>query len=75
MDNIIQVLTTVPANDENFKSNLSRATNAQIREAVNQMIDEMSKGAKHKSRINACEKEICSRNGYKTPKIPRHRKI
>lgn len=75
MDNIIQVLTTVPVSDGNFRSVLLEATNNQIRDAIKQMQDEMSHGAKHKSRINACMSELLNRNGCKMPRKRKTRQM
>ena len=48
-------LSTLPANDLNFKSSLNMATEDQIMLAIVHMKDN---GGKHKGRISACEREL-----------------
>ena len=55
----VHSLSTLPANDGNFKSCLNRATENQIMLAIVRMKDN---GGKHKGRISACERELRRRN-------------
>ena len=59
---IVQVLTTVPAADGNYKSALRGAAKEQIEEAIRRMEGVSGK----KSRIEACEKELRKRERMKT---------
>lgn len=56
---IVHSLSTLPANDGNFKSELERATNEQIEKSIQTM---KQNGGQHKSRITACERELRKRN-------------
>lgn len=53
--NNIHALSTLPANDGNFRSILERATDDEIRKAIERM---NNYGRNHKSRITACEREL-----------------
>lgn len=55
----VHSLSTLPANDGNFKSELERATNEQIEKAIQTMNES---GGMNKSRINACKRELRKRN-------------
>ena len=57
----IHALSSLPADDLNFKSELERATANQIRIAIGHM--EQS-GGKHKSRIEACKRELRRRDKF-----------
>lgn len=54
-DATISVLTSIPANDCNFKAQLQGATSLQIRLALVVM---RNRGGKDKGRIKACEREL-----------------
>lgn len=56
MENLIQVLCTLPATDVNFTSALNRATKAQLQLAIQMM--QLNSEGKNKSRIEACERQI-----------------
>lgn len=51
----VHTLRTLPATDCNFKSELERASNEHIQEAIDTM---KSRDRQHKSRIAACEREL-----------------
>ena len=51
----VHSLSTLPANDGNFKSSLDRATNDEILSAIAEM---KANGGKNKGRILACEREL-----------------
>jgi len=51
----IKCLTEIPVTDGNFKSALKRATDNQIRIAIDTM---KSRDSKDKGRITACEREL-----------------
>lgn len=55
---VVHSLSTLPANDGNFKSELERATNEQIEQAIQKMNES---GGQNKSRIAACERELRKR--------------
>lgn len=55
---IVHSLSTLPANDGNFKSALERAKNEDIEKAIQKMKDN---GGQNKGRISACEREIHKR--------------
>ena len=55
----VHALTSLPATDLNFTSCLQRATQNQIRLALETM---RNRGGKDKGRINACERELRRRN-------------
>lgn len=59
MDNgTVCSLCQMPATDGSFISRLQRATDEEIRKAINDM---RNSNGKHKSRILACEKELRKR--------------
>lgn len=53
-DDVVKVLTTLPATDCNYKNALKDATQEQIETAI----EEMKKGGRNKSRIKACEDRL-----------------
>ena len=55
----VHALTSLPATDLNFVSCLQRATDNQIRLALEAM---RNRDGKDKGRINACERELKRRN-------------
>lgn len=55
-------LTVVPADDGNFKCALGYATDEELNQALQILKKELSQGAKNKSRISACERELKKRN-------------
>ena len=55
----VQALTSLPATDLNFTSCLQRATDNQIRLALETM---RNREGKDKGRIKACERELKRRN-------------
>ena len=55
----VYTLTSLPATDLNFTSCLQRATDNQIRLALEAM---RNRDGKDKGRINACERELKRRN-------------
>ena len=55
----VHALTSLPATDLNFTSRLQRATDNQIRLALEAM---RNRDGKDKGRINACERELKRRN-------------
>jgi hypothetical protein len=55
MDDAIKVLSSLPVDDGNFKYALSKATDYQIRLAIEEM---KNRNGKDKSRIAACEREL-----------------
>ena len=55
----VHALTSLPATDLNFTSCLHRATDNQIRLALESM---RNRDGKDKGRINACERELKRRN-------------
>lgn len=55
----VHALTSIPATDLNFTSCLQRATDNQIRLALEAM---RNRDGKDKGRINACERELKRRN-------------
>ena len=57
----VHTLTSLPATDLNFTSCLQRATDNQIRLALETM---RNREGKDKGRINACERELKRRNKY-----------
>lgn len=59
MDNdIVRSLCQLPSTDGNFICRLQRATDEEIRKAINDM---RHSNGKHKSRILACERELRKR--------------
>ena len=58
MTDTVRCLSSLPCNDGNFKSALSRATDEEISQAIDVM--ENSSG-QHKGRINACKRELRKR--------------
>ena len=62
MDSTVHALATLPATDLNFTSALRKATDEQIEQAIDKMIDN---GGKHKGRIKACQRELDRRNRLK----------
>ena len=52
---IIRALTSLPATDLNFASELQKATNLQIKMSIEVM---RNREGKDKSRITACEREL-----------------
>lgn len=54
----VHSLSSLPATDGNFKSALSRATDAEISQAI---FDMKSSGGQHKGRITACQRELRKR--------------
>ena len=52
---IIRALTSLPATDLNFASELQKATNLQIKMSIEVM---RNREGKDKGRINACEREL-----------------
>lgn len=64
MDNdIVKSLSQLPSTDCNFVSRLQRATDEEIRCAVEKMKQDTN--GNHKSRILACERELRKRNKNK----------
>lgn len=57
MDNA-NILSTLPCNDGNFQSAMSRATDDEIEKAIEVM---KTNGGSHKGRILACERELRKR--------------
>lgn len=58
MTDTVHCLSSLPATDGNFLSALSRATDAEISQAI---CDMEASGGQHKSRIAACQRELRKR--------------
>lgn len=58
IDNV-HALSQLPATDGNFKSVLDRATDDELRQAIDYM---ERNGGQHKSRITACRRELKRRD-------------
>ena len=54
----VHSLSSLPATDLNFISALSRATDAEISQAI---FDMEASGGQHKGRITACQRELRKR--------------
>ena len=54
----VHSLSSLPASDGNFKSALSRATDTEIKIALDVMA---TTGGQHKGRITACQRELRKR--------------
>ena len=58
MTDTVHCLSSLPCNDGNFKSVLSRATDTEITIALDVMA---TTGGQHKGRITACQRELRKR--------------
>ena len=58
MTDTVHCLSSLPASDGNFKSALSRATDTEIKIALDVMA---TTGGQHKGRITACQRELRKR--------------
>jgi hypothetical protein len=56
MSETVSIITNLPATDGNFKYALKKASIPEIKEAIRIM--KHNKIGKHKTRINACNKEL-----------------
>lgn len=63
--NVVSSICSLPATDLNFTSELNRATEYQIRQAIETM---KQNGGKNKGRIKACERELENRRLTKKDK-------
>jgi hypothetical protein len=59
MSETVSILTNLPANDGNFQCALNRASTREIKESI-AIMQRDTKGM-HKTRINACNKELRTR--------------
>lgn len=59
--NIVHSLSTLPATDTNFMTELKRATAEDIEQAIANM---KASNGQHKTRIKACERELRKRGKY-----------
>lgn len=58
MADTVHCLSSLPANDGNFLSELNRATDDEISQAIDVML---ASGGQHKGRIAACRRELRKR--------------
>lgn len=62
MLNIVSALSELPVNDGNFECAINKASDEEIRKAIERMI---ASGGRHKTRIMACERELRKRGKNK----------